>query len=268
MSFTSWFLKFLTARNKPAQHYEGVSYQDSLLRFTFDAYMSEYESVRREIELRLKLQDQAVNYLFVITAAVITATEVFGRIHLATISFLDKYPEAFLIFAIMMLYFPHLIIKNSYYIAVLGAYENNVISPKIDAIARILPARDANLQRFSKWEKDQFPEWLSGGVLRWDDYRSRIMFSGSYAIVSGLLSIFDNIVVFLPSITFFLIFALEQKVFEKKIEELGLLAFSLVIFYIIICLTLVVNMAINGKVYVGISKIEKGKKRQALLPEE
>ncbi len=266
MRFIDRFLGLLTQKRQNIQERETIDYGDSPLRLTYDAYIHEYESIRREIELRLKLQDQAVNSLFVITAAIVTATEVFGSIQPATISFLERYPEAFLVFAIMVLYFPHLVVKNSYYIAVLGAYENNILSPKIDAIARILPSMDVHLQKFSEWEKREFPKWLRG-VLRWDDYRSKIMFSGNHAVLAAFLSVFDNLVVFLPSITFFLIYILEHKIFEIGFRETGAFAIFLIAFYILICLSLIANMFINGAVYVGISKIEKGEKRKALLPE-
>ncbi len=144
-----------------------------------------------------------------------------------------------------MLYFPHLMVKNNYYMAVLGSYTRNVLSSKIEALLKF-DLLD-NQSKYLIWESKKFPDWLTGEV-KWDAYRSKAMFSGPIIGVSAILSFFDYFVVFAPSLTLFVLYF-----FERGERELTWLGIILIAIYISVCFALVTLMSLGKQAYVGVA---------------
>jgi hypothetical protein len=229
-----------------------IDFENDSLRFTFDSYLIEYQTIRSEIEERLVLQEKTINYLLMIVAAIISASQIFTEQTEQLFFYMKTNPELLIIFAIASLYFPYAVINNNIFMAVLGAYENNVISPKIDAIARILSCHSSSTDEYLLWEKENFPGWLRG-TLRWDDYRARTMYVGFRKILFGIFGFFEMLFVCAPAILFFGSYLRLKNITNSNwsLFEIGLFAI-----FLIIVIALFAGIIFGFEVYLGITRID------------
>jgi hypothetical protein len=239
-----------TKKNSYYDKINEINYETDSLRFTYDAYLTEFNSVRSEIELRILLQEKTINYLLIIVAAAISAAQIFKEQALDLRLLLNFHPFIYLIIAILLLYFPYSIIFNNIFLAILGSYEHGVLYPKINTIARILSRHSEGTQEFLEWERKNFPQSLRG-TLKWDKFRAMAMYEGFGMILFGMFGFFELIFVGSPA-TIFVISFLRLKLFhETTWTMLEIILFSI---FIIIFLFLIIGLIFGTKTFFEIHR--------------
>ena len=55
-----------------------IEFENAPIRFVFEALLVEYNSIRREIEMRLEFAERTTNYLLFLVGAVVSVYQIFG----------------------------------------------------------------------------------------------------------------------------------------------------------------------------------------------
>jgi hypothetical protein len=183
---------------------ESIIHEVDPLRFMLDAYLTEYDAIRREVELHIELHERNINYLLLILGAIFSLSG-FNLIQKSDLFiYLNNNPYLYLLLAIISLIFPVLYIMRSNYVNTLESYQRYVLSPKIAAISSTLSTHSISAEEFIKWESDKFPDWLQG-PMKGLDYGIGLKYQ-KYRGLFSLISTFRYLFVSLPSAFFTIVF--------------------------------------------------------------
>jgi len=251
--------KFFRKKNETANlqnfHKESshtINFETDSLRFTFDAYLIEFQSVRSEIEQRTILQEKTINYLLILIAAVISASQIFQEKATELLGFLVFNPSINIIISILLLYFPYSIIFNNIFLSILGSYVHRVLYPKINTIARILTKHSESTNEYLSWEKNTYPKWLRG-TFKWDDFRAKSMYEGFGKILFGILSVFEMIFVGSPTIVFIIFFLRIKANYQQSWDTFEIILF---IIFILILISLLIGVLFGLNLFFGKIRLE------------
>ncbi len=160
--------EFLSSKRRPLNQ-QHVNFENDPLRFIFDALLAEYEKIRNEIEIRTELQERTVNYLTLILAALISATQLFPDVINPVVDLLKSNPLIYLILAFISSYLPLSTYTQNQYIVMLASYNHEILSPKLNEIIRVAGNSSPSIMAYSTWEKENYVSSYKG-VMRWDAY--------------------------------------------------------------------------------------------------
>ena len=211
----NWFSKLLTGQlSKNDKDYnntdsDNLNFETDSLRFMFEAYLTEYNAVRREVELHTELHERNINYLLLIIGATFSLSGFTDFSDNKLFQFLNLYPFLYLVFALISLIFPILYIMRSVYVVTLENYQRHVLAPKIAAITSSLSSHSSSVKEFILWEKKSFPSQLQS-PMRWLDYSAQRKYreNGTLFFLFGL---FRYIFVGFPSFCFVFAFFATSK---------------------------------------------------------
>ena len=181
-----------------------INFETDSLRFLFEAYLIEYDTIRREIELRIELQEHTTNYLLILVGVLISAIQLFGDQAGMFINVLNSQPFLYLIFGSIALFFPIRDLAHNLFIRTLGRYARYILIPKLNAISGELSKQSKAQVEFKQWEIRNYPPWLQG-TMKWEDYRGYAHHQRSI-LIFGMIGLFRYIFVSIPSILFVLAF--------------------------------------------------------------
>lgn len=193
--------EFLKKKNNILETVQGDASVNNLaidLASLVEAYSREYESIRREIDLRIELEERTIGNLLLLIAALFSASQLFYTQANQIIVVLNRNTFLYLTMAWISLVFPITILQHDLYIAALGRYIRYVLSPKIRTLA--VDVYPGPIKNFSQWEVKQFPVWLRGPI-RWEDYRLQTQYRSTVPLF-GLIAIFRYAFASSPSLLF------------------------------------------------------------------
>jgi len=108
-----------------------INYETDPIRFMFEAYLNEYNAVRREVEIHIELHERNINYVLLLIGVILS---LFGLEIISVkdfFNFLNDNPYLYLVITIVCLIFPVLYIMRSNYVNTLESYQRHVLAPKI-----------------------------------------------------------------------------------------------------------------------------------------
>jgi len=192
-----------------------INFETDSIRFIFDSHLTEYDGIRREIEFRMQSQEQTFNYLILLIVGLFALSELIsGKIAskdetLSLIrSFFESDPYFYLILAILLMFFPLNYIYHNILIVILGGYQYEVLTEKIDAIAEKLSNYSEATLDYLKWESSHYEGKPLKGTFKWDDYRlSNQIGSTATLIFFSPIALFRPLILLIPPILLFLVFA-------------------------------------------------------------
>jgi len=216
-----------------------IDFETDSLRFTYESLLMEYDAVRQEILFHLQMEERSLSYLLVLIGGVVSALQFFQEqsIHLA--STLNSNPVIYLALALISLLFPLTLLEHALFLADLGVYIHNVLSPKIRIIATHLSTQSDATKEFITWESEQFPSYLTG-MFRWEGYRLKAQYRTA-SPVFGLLAIFKYVFVCIPAALFTVAFISAKAAYFAGIAWTSVEILLFVVFMSFV-LTLLVGM--------------------------
>ena len=193
-------------KNRFSNSLPPLEYESDSLRFIYEAHLKEFEAIRNEINLRLQFEENTINYLIVLVAALLSGSQLFGSQAASLIETLNKYPSSYLMLSLVSLLFPLTILQHNLYVVSLGEYIRFVLSPKLNAIAKDLASHSAATKEYLEWESNQFSSWLSG-THKWDEFRPAAQYNSRTAsLLFFLLTAFRYMFASLPFIISLLLY--------------------------------------------------------------
>jgi hypothetical protein len=211
------------------------------LRFTYDTLMKEYEALRQEINLQIDLEERVLSYLFVLFGAVFSAAQLFYQQSVQIVTGLNQYPAIYLLLALMSLLFPLNLLERNLFMANLGKYIRDVLTPKINMILTQLAKLSQPESEYMIWEADQFPDYLRG-ALKWEDYRIKTQYRGNiptFAVIVVIRYLFASAPFLLFCLAFLSIkatmpFWISWSVFEQILAAVLIIVIIFILFGIFI----------------------------------
>lgn len=139
------------------------------LRYLLEAYLADYNSVRRELEHRIELQHRITDYLLVLLGSVLSASQLLGGSSSQFSSWLSRHPFALLLLATVSLWFPITSMVHFAWVSTLSSYLATVLSPKIAHLATSLAGLSTSTGEQLEWEERRYPADLRG-PFTWDAF--------------------------------------------------------------------------------------------------